>query len=974
MATFIPQVQGAVAKVEAFQPDWGFMQGWLETKQGQYNSGLAQLNSVYSTLKQLPLTLDENVKKRDDFFLNADSQIKRLAGTDLSLNQNIMAAKNVFNPLATDEGLLEDFNITSQAYAVMRTANNFLKSSDESVRARYNPISSQFAGLKLEEYKMSSPERRAQIASQGVRYVDNVNVLERATEIADKLKLKFTAPLGMSNDGAYDITGTNGDLILGALDASFRSILENDPLVGDYVRQKGYVAVQSELQSRAKEIGYDAAQQEAIAKYVNNPVFMQGMQADLQDNSRALNGLHAEKEQAEKQIESEGVVPGSDAHKRYLDILKNIDVLEGTNTNLQNTIEQVQAGTYNPKLENAYYNVGITSLRSDIRNSAQTLSLRDAEIKRTPNEYYKMRKQHQYRVAELDYQHDLKKKYYTWEKGQEGANANLNPFLLNGVADPNNTSFLATEGPDGEALSSFEAQKTNLADLNAQGIEKRDAYVEALIQLDPAKMEAVGITADGWSQADEATRVELAKKADAVNLQIAEAANNGKSYNTTQLIAVANLQAAYTSHSSLVRQADAQLDADYVKIVKNYMSNDVIADSDMTKELYTLLLKPDGTPRTEEEFKAEAMKSKYAVDEIRNPGFTDYLWAAIPGTNANKLFSAIPFTVNNLPKKIAAGITGAYISQQGDVQDAIDDKWEDFQREINKSYTKLPNRVDVRAPFLGGNSSQVAGGAGGINIPSVVADYYSDKGVNPNGLAFTKLYSAALAAGYQNNVYNGPLEENGQTPKGKPSTDAEAALKVLNQALVSNVGKNNEQSPRPSIRVTQFAGENKDQTAVQITFDANWIGKNRKLGTTQTEGRPIDQRVNNTITLMVPSDKFYAPSIMGSSQMATEWNHIKSNSLPVNVPGVANGSWTYSNGALMFNGSYSVFDPSTGKNRTVSDPLVVGNSASPADYVAYMNARATVWSYIQEVAKANASNKEAYNRQNGITDPAKLRE
>ena len=160
---------------------------------------------------------------------------------------------------------------------------------------------------------------------------------------------------------------------------------------------------------------------------------------------------------------------------------------------------------------------------------------------------------------------------------------------------------------------------------------------------------------------------------------------------------------------------------------------------------------------------------------------------------------------------------------------------------------------------------------------------------------------------------------------------------------------------------------------MQITFDANWIGKNRKLGTTQTEGRPIDQRVNNTVTLMVPSNRFNAPS-MGSSQMATEWNHIKSNSLPVNVPGVANGSWNYSNGALMFNGSYSVFDPNTGKTRTVSDPMVVGSSASPADYSAYINARAAVWSYIQEVAKTNAYNKEAYNRQNGITDPAKLRE
>ena len=56
-----------------------------------------------------------------------------------------------------------------------------------------------------------------------------------------------------------------------------------------------------------------------------------------------------------------------------------------------------------------------------LSNAAQILSMRNAEIKHTPNVYFKLRREHQYRMAELDHQHELSKRLHDYKNPQGAA-------------------------------------------------------------------------------------------------------------------------------------------------------------------------------------------------------------------------------------------------------------------------------------------------------------------------------------------------------------------------------------------------------------------------------------------------------------------------------------------------------------------------------------------------------------------------
>lgn len=957
MATFIPQVQGHLATVEAFQPDFGFIQGWLETKQGKYNEGLAQINSAYSLLKDLPLTLDENISKRDQFFANADSQIKRMASMDLSLDQNVMAAKNIFNPLATDEALLEDFGITTQAYAVMNTANRFRNSGDESTRKRYNPISSNYAALKLEEYKMSDADRRKQIAGQGIKYVDNVDVMDRATQIADALKLDITAPAGTTKDGAYDITMRNGDLILGPLSSAIKMQLSSDPLVAEYFNQQGYVAVQSELQARAKEVGYESAQAEMIQKYVDNPALMAAAEAEKAKNERALQNLQSEREQAENQIRSEGIAPGSEEHKRYLAILSGIKQLEQTNQSLENIGATLVKGSYDRRLEDAYYNAGLMSMDMQLSNAAEILSLRNAEIKHSPNVYFKMKREHEYRMDEILYKQQLKD---ASEKAQADAIAASDPFQLNVDASGKKMPLLGSPTDEnGDPITSIESQEINLKKLKDESWEKQKAFIDALQNVDPAVKKMYEDALNGLSSNVVAKEFRYLTALE-VYKTVAEQAET-KGWN---LINVAGAHQASVNHTALVQQQSMRFREEEASILENNLSLSGWS-STTDNALRPLLLKRDpvsGQPliATKEQFMEAARETSWYRNELKKADAGDWIRGNF---DMSFLWNWDEPLQWGTPSELQA------LTQKEDTEDKLEDYWDDVQSSLNQNY-QAGKYTDVRAPFVASSSVSV-GGAGGINVQGVVATYTSGKNIDPRSLAYTQINSAVLNGRiYEGNVYNGELSTGGN-PVGSPSQEAEAAFEYLNAMLSRNIGKNNEDSPRPSVRVVPYAGEDNKYTALEYTFDEAWISKNRVTDNANTSGRPIPKSVNNTITIVVPSNQFFAPGI-GNSETSVEWNRVSSSPdgrSSFTVPGVVDGEWENKDGILSFRGNWRYYDPASGRYANSPHVQSVGTPANPAGYDEYLNLRKNVWDKVQELQGINANNRYQYLQAHGVKDP-----
>jgi hypothetical protein len=112
MATFIPNVTDIFPEPALFTPDFSFMDKMLERRQNMYNQGWSQLNSAYNIVNR-ELTNPQNVKEKEIFLKQAKNNLKNLAGVDLSQQQNVLAARSVFEPWANNQKALGDASLTS---------------------------------------------------------------------------------------------------------------------------------------------------------------------------------------------------------------------------------------------------------------------------------------------------------------------------------------------------------------------------------------------------------------------------------------------------------------------------------------------------------------------------------------------------------------------------------------------------------------------------------------------------------------------------------------------------------------------------------------------------------------------------------------------------------------------------------------------------------------------------------------------
>ena len=123
MATYIPQIQGYVPQYQPFQPDFNYYASALQMKQSQYDSAHKQLSTLYTSLLNSPLTRDGNVQRRDDIFKMLNQDIKKISAVDLSLAENVNAARKVFDPIYSDDNIAKDMVWTKNYMKALKKAD-----------------------------------------------------------------------------------------------------------------------------------------------------------------------------------------------------------------------------------------------------------------------------------------------------------------------------------------------------------------------------------------------------------------------------------------------------------------------------------------------------------------------------------------------------------------------------------------------------------------------------------------------------------------------------------------------------------------------------------------------------------------------------------------------------------------------------------------------------------------------------------
>jgi hypothetical protein len=180
----------------------------LRRRQGMYNQGFAEISSKYSSLAK-NLTNPYNAQVRNQFLAQAQNELKNLSAMDLSQQQNVQSASNVFTPLYGNRNLMSDLSVTSHWDQQEKIAESFrLKDGGK----EYSDDNIEFVRMQRNAFAQDRPESVGsylQAKRYFSPYYDYAKEYKEAMAAYKPNKVKFTRPdnrgyLVTEEDESYD--------------------------------------------------------------------------------------------------------------------------------------------------------------------------------------------------------------------------------------------------------------------------------------------------------------------------------------------------------------------------------------------------------------------------------------------------------------------------------------------------------------------------------------------------------------------------------------------------------------------------------------------------------------------------------------------------------------------------------------------------------------------------------------------------
>ena len=236
MATYIQGVTDYIPQYQPFEPDYNFYSNIMQTKQSQYDNNWKALNSMYSEYYNADLTRDGNIKKRDTYLKDIEFNLKRVSQLDLSLEQNVNQASQIFKPFYEDSALMSDMVKTKKAKSQISLGESYLKANDPTIHAKYWGEGIDKIKFELQEFKDATDDEAGNIEISS--YTPNRNITAELNKITKDFGNVQFAP---EFKNGYIITTTNGEKLVEPLYKLYEASLGDDPGIQDWFRTKAYV-------------------------------------------------------------------------------------------------------------------------------------------------------------------------------------------------------------------------------------------------------------------------------------------------------------------------------------------------------------------------------------------------------------------------------------------------------------------------------------------------------------------------------------------------------------------------------------------------------------------------------------------------------------------------------------------------------------------------------------------------------------
>ena len=331
MATYLQVVTDFIPDYQPFQPDYNFYANALQTKQTQYDSNWKQLNNLYGQLYGADLTHGQNIEKKDELLKQIDFNLKRVSGLDLSLEQNVNQAMQVFRPFYEDKYLMKDMAWTKNWANEFNSANALTKSEDDKQRSQYWPTGIKGLELRKQMFKDSTLEETLNI--KNAKYTPYVRAQEEYMNLAKKLNVSKTVDIPYNS--VYNIRKKNGDVILPTLQQLFKSEYAGRPDIQDMYRERAFVERMSYAYENAEKFGNS---KEAEREYIRGKMDWLKTNA-FKENSEAQDDLETTQNlqgDLEKNVKNNNLNPYQSSYGNSLEELLRVESSIADNTSKLN--------------------------------------------------------------------------------------------------------------------------------------------------------------------------------------------------------------------------------------------------------------------------------------------------------------------------------------------------------------------------------------------------------------------------------------------------------------------------------------------------------------------------------------------------------------------------------------------------------------------------------------------------------------
>jgi hypothetical protein len=320
MATYLQGVTDYIPQFQPFQPDLNFYSNILQTKQSQYDTNWKALNTMYSQYYNADLTRTENVDKKDQYIKGIDFNLKRVSQLDLSLEQNVDQATQVFKPFYEDKGLMKDMAWTKNYNAAVGRAESLKTAYDDKQRGQYWATGVTELNYLKDEFKNTTSDKAMTFGN--VSYTPYVNVSEKAQAIAKEFGNMETP--SFSKDGKFILKTKNGEQLIEPLSKLFESRLGDDPAIQALYKTQAYVNRKDYSYSNAAQFNGD--KNAAEMKYLETSFNLLKEKSTarynaLKENSQGYNDKIAN---LQKQVDDKTASP--EVQKQLADLKMNKEI------------------------------------------------------------------------------------------------------------------------------------------------------------------------------------------------------------------------------------------------------------------------------------------------------------------------------------------------------------------------------------------------------------------------------------------------------------------------------------------------------------------------------------------------------------------------------------------------------------------------------------------------------------------------